>query len=113
MLRIHPTADVASSAQLGEGTVIWDHAKFCEDCIIGGNVIISLGVYVGNAVSIGANSKIQNYALVYEPALLEKGVFVGPGVIRTNNEYPRSVNPDGSQKSGSDWDPVGVVKHQS
>lgn len=109
MPQIHQTADVASSAQIGEGTVIWHYAQVREECAVGENVIIGRGVYVGNRVRIGANSKIQNYALVYEPALLEAGVFIGPGAILTNDEYPRAVNPDGSQKNGSDWNSVGVT----
>ena len=108
MPRIHATADVAGSAQIDDGAVIWHYAQIREDCIIGENVIIGRGVYVGNGVSIGANSKIQNYALIYEPAVIEAGVFIGPGVILTNDEYPRAVNPDSSQKNGSDWNPVGV-----
>jgi UDP-2-acetamido-3-amino-2,3-dideoxy-glucuronate N-acetyltransferase len=109
MLQIHPTADVANSAQIGDGTVIWHYAQVREDCLVGENVVIGRGVYVGNGVRIGPNSKIQNYALLYEPALLEAGVFVGPGTILTNDEYPRAVNPDGTQKKLSDWDPVGVT----
>ena len=109
MRRVHETADIADNAQIGDGTSIWHHAQIREDCIVGENVNIGRGVYVGNGVRIGDNSKIQNYALVYEPALLETGVFIGPGVILTNDEYPRSVNPDGSQKSNNDWIPVGVT----
>lgn len=109
MRRVHQTADIAESAQIGDGTSVWHYAQIREGCIVGENVNIGRGVYVGNGVRIGANSKIQNYALVYEPALLETGVFIGPGVILTNDEYPRSVNPDGSQKSDTDWVPVGVT----
>ena len=109
MTRIHPTADVDETAQVGKGSVIWHYAQLREDCIVGENVIIGRGVYVGNGVSIGSNSKIQNYALVYEPAVLEQGVFVGPGAILTNDEYPRAINRDGSQKSSSDWKPEGVI----
>jgi UDP-2-acetamido-3-amino-2,3-dideoxy-glucuronate N-acetyltransferase len=109
MHRIHATADVSESAHIGAGTVVWHYAQLREDCVVGENVIIGRGVYVGNGVSIGANSKIQNYALIFEPAVLEAGVFIGPGVILTNDEYPRAINPDGSQKSGSDWNPVGVT----
>jgi UDP-2-acetamido-3-amino-2,3-dideoxy-glucuronate N-acetyltransferase len=109
MPRIHATADVAASAQIAEGAAIWHYAQVREDCVIGENVIIGRGAYVGNGVRVGANSKIQNYALVYEPAVLEDGVFIGPGVILTNDEYPRAVNPDGSQKSGSDWEATGVT----
>jgi UDP-2-acetamido-3-amino-2,3-dideoxy-glucuronate N-acetyltransferase len=109
MSQSHPSAEVAGSAQIGEGTVIWHYAQIREDCHIGENVVIGRGVYVGNGVTIGSNTKIQNYALIYEPARLEAGVFVGPGAILTNDEYPRAVNPDGSQKKISDWNPVGVT----
>jgi acetyltransferase-like isoleucine patch superfamily enzyme len=109
MFKIHPTADVANSAQIGQSTVIWHYAQVREDCLVGENVVIGRGVYVGNGVRIGPNSKIQNYALIYEPSLLEAGVFIGPGVILTNDQYPRAVNPDNSKKKLSDWDPVGVT----
>ena len=109
MPRIHATADVAENAQIGKGSAIWHYAQVREDCVIGENVIVGRGAYVGNGVRIGANCKIQNYALVYEPAILEVGVFIGPGAILTNDEYPRAVNPDGSQKSGSDWEATGVT----
>ena len=109
MHRIHQSADIADNAQIGDGTSIWHYSQIREDCIVGENVNIGRGVYVGSGVRIGSNSKIQNYALVYEPAILEAGVFIGPGVILTNDEYPRSVNPDGSQKSNIDWVPEGVT----
>ncbi|HUW88197.1 MAG TPA: acyltransferase [Candidatus Paceibacterota bacterium] len=109
MPHIHPTADVAASAQVGEGVAIWEYAKIRENCVLGENVIIGRGVYVGNGVRIDANCKIQNNALVYEPAMLEAGVFIGPGVILTNDEYPRAVNPDGTQKNSGDWEAIGVI----
>ena len=109
MPRIHPTADVAASVKLGEGVAIWDYAKIREDCVLGDNVIIGRGVYVGNGVHVGSNCKIQNLALVYEPAILEAGVFIGPSVVLTNDEYPRAVNPDGSQKDSGDWQATGVI----
>ena len=107
--RIHATADVAANAKIGAGASIWQYAQVREDCELGENVIVGRGAYIGNGVHVGANSKIQNYALVYEPAFIEAGVFIGPGVILTNDEFPRAVNPDGSQKSGSDWNATGVT----
>ena len=77
--------------------------------MVGENVNIGCGVYIGTGVHIGVNSKIQNYALIYEPPVLEPGVFIGPGVILTDDKYPRAVNPDRSQKSGDDWNLVGVT----
>lgn len=109
MKRVDPTAIVDATAHLSSGVTIWQYAHVREDCVVGQNVVIGRGVYLGNGVKIGANSKIQNYALIYEPAVLESGVFIGPGVILTNDVYPRAINSDGSQKKQSDWDPVGVT----
>ena len=44
---------------------------------------------------VGDSCKLQNYAMVYEPAVLEDGVFVSPGAVFTNDQYPRSVSPEG------------------
>jgi acetyltransferase-like isoleucine patch superfamily enzyme len=57
---------------------------------------------------MGDNCKVQNYALVYEPAELADGVFIGPAVVLTNDTYPRAINSDGTLKSAHDWQPVGV-----
>ena len=70
--------------------------------------MVGRGAYVGTGVQIGDNVKLQNYALVYEPAELGDGVFVGPAVVLTNDHNPRSVDPDGKQKRGGDWEAVGV-----
>lgn len=66
------------------------------------------GAYVGTGCTLGNNVKLQNYALVYEPATLANGVFIGPAAVLTNDEFPRSVDPDGNLKRGADWTPVKV-----
>jgi UDP-2-acetamido-3-amino-2,3-dideoxy-glucuronate N-acetyltransferase len=100
---IHPTADVSPKAIIGQGTRIWHQAQVREDAHIGANCIIGKGVYVDFGVSIGANSKLQNGVCVYHGATIEEGVFLGPGVILTNDRLPRATNPDGSLKSDADW----------
>jgi acetyltransferase-like isoleucine patch superfamily enzyme len=79
---------------------------------MGENCIVGRGAYIGIGVKMGDNCKVQNYALVYEPAELADGVFIGPAVVLTNDEYPRSVNPDGKLKTGQDWPAVGVTVKQ-
>jgi acetyltransferase-like isoleucine patch superfamily enzyme len=109
MAYIADSADVADNAKLGEGTKIWHLAQVREDAEVGANCIVGRGAYIGTGVRMGDNCKIQNYALVYEPAALADGVFVGPAAVLTNDTYPRAVNPDGTAKSASDWEAVGVT----
>lgn len=108
-MRIAESADVDERAKVGEGTSIWHLVQVREDAEIGPGCNIGRGAYVGPGVRIGAHCKLQNYSLVYEPAVLEDGVFIGPAVVLTNDLYPRAVNLDGSPKSAHDWDPVGVT----
>ncbi len=101
-------ANVSTAAKVDESAKIWDFAQIRESAVIGPNVIVGASAYVGPGVRVGANSKIQNCALVYEPASLGEGVFIGPSAILTNDRFPRAINSDRSQKSVSDWAPVGV-----
>jgi acetyltransferase-like isoleucine patch superfamily enzyme len=102
------SADVHPSAVVDQDSTIWDLAQVRENAEIASGVVIGRGAYIGIGVRVGTNSKIQNYALVYEPADIGAGVFIGPAAVLTNDQRPRAVNPDGSLKSLSDWDPVGV-----
>ena len=106
---IHSTAEVAPSATLGEGVTVWQGVHIREGASIGSESTIGRGAYIGPGVAIGVRCKVQNYALVYEPAKVADGVFIGPGVVFTNDRHPRAVNPDGSMKSAADWEPVGVT----
>jgi UDP-2-acetamido-3-amino-2,3-dideoxy-glucuronate N-acetyltransferase len=105
---VHDTADVASTASIGAGSKIWHYAQVREDARIGENCIVGRGAYIGTGVELGDNCKVQNYALVYEPAKLARGVFIGPAVVLTNDHFPRAINADGTPKSADDWHPVGV-----
>lgn len=107
-VRIAPSADVSTDAVIGDGTSIWHLAQVREGAELGENCIVGRGAYVGTGVRIGRNCKIQNYALVYEPAALGDGVFIGPAVVLTNDAYPRAITPAGELKSADDWEAVGV-----
>ena len=103
--------DVSPAANVEPSAKVWDNAQVREGAQIGSNCIIGRGAYIGAGVVNGKNCKIQNHAMIYEPAVLKDGVFVGPNVVLTNDHYPRAINPDGSIKSASDWEPTGVTIH--
>jgi acetyltransferase-like isoleucine patch superfamily enzyme len=103
------TADVDPRADVGSGTTVWHLAQIREDAQVGTGCIIGRGAYIGPGVVVGDNVKLQNYALVYEPARLEDGVFIGPGAVLANDTYPRSVDISGKLKRSDDWHAEGVV----
>ncbi len=108
-VRLQPSADVSPEAEIGDGSSVWHLAQVREGAVLGGNCIVGRGAYVGTGVRMGDNCKLQNYALVYEPAVLEDGVFVGPAVVLTNDHYPRVGQPRRTLKRGDDWEAVGVT----
>jgi acetyltransferase-like isoleucine patch superfamily enzyme len=105
---IHETADVSLDAVVDRSAFIWHLAQVREHASIGADSSVGRGAYIGVGVVIGASCKIQNAAMLYEPAVVEDGVFIGPGVIFTNDRFPRAVGRSGRRVSASEWEPVGV-----
>ena len=106
--RISASADVDSRAVVGDGTAVWHLAQVREGAILGRDCVVGRGAYVGPGVHIADAVKVQNFALVYEPATIDYGAFIGPAAVLTNDLYPRAVDPDGTPKRAGDWTPVGV-----
>jgi UDP-2-acetamido-3-amino-2,3-dideoxy-glucuronate N-acetyltransferase len=108
-VRVAATADVADTACIGAGSRVWQLAQVEERARLGRSCTVGRGAYIGPGVVVGDNVKIQNYALVYAPAVVEHGVFIGPAVVLTNDLHPRSVDAAGRVKTGEGWTPVGVT----
>ena len=100
---IHPTADISREARIGQKVKIWHQAQIREKVSIGDNCIIAKNVYIDKEVRIGDNCKIQNNSSIYHGGTLEKGVFIGPHCILTNDRYPRAINSDQNIKNDNDW----------
>ncbi len=94
---IHETAAVHESATIGAGTKVWDYVKIREGATIGVNCTIGRLCYVDYGVSIGSGVKLQNGIDVWHGVTLEDQVFVGPGVLFTNDRFPRAALWDDSR----------------
>lgn len=105
---ISESSEIGSDVNISENANVWSLSQLRDGVNISAGVVIGRGVYIGEGVTIGAYSKIQNYALIYEPAEIGTGVFIGPSAVLTNDLWPRAINPDGTPKSSTDWEPVGV-----
>lgn len=100
---IHPSAELGEGVQVGDGTKVWHFVQIRPRVHIGDNCILGRDVYIDEDVRIGNNVKIQNRVSIYKDCILEDGVFVGPHVVFTNDQFPRAINPDGTLKSAEDW----------
>jgi UDP-2-acetamido-3-amino-2,3-dideoxy-glucuronate N-acetyltransferase len=75
-------------------------------CSIGDETKIGTFVEIQKNVIVGSRCKISSHSFLCEGVVLEDEVFVGHGVMFTNDLYPRASNEDGSLKTESDWDAV-------
>jgi|TARA_B110000037_G_C16891693_1_gene412449 acetyltransferase-like isoleucine patch superfamily enzyme len=89
---IHKTAEVSNKAKIGNNNYVWNNAQIREKVKIGNKNIISKDVYIDKNVKIGNNCKIQNSAQIYDGVTIKNNVFIGPGVIFTNDLFPRAVD---------------------
>jgi UDP-2-acetamido-3-amino-2,3-dideoxy-glucuronate N-acetyltransferase len=106
---VRPPAVIEPGAVVGEGTIIWDLSHIRKDAVIGGDCTIGRNVFIDAGVVIGDRCKVQNNALIYAPAVVHDGVFIGPGVIVTNDRNPRAVTDTFEPKSADHWTANGVV----
>jgi acetyltransferase-like isoleucine patch superfamily enzyme len=72
-------------------------------CSIGDETRIGTFVEVQRGASIGRRCKIQSHSFICEGVEIADEVFVGHGVMFTNDRHPAAVNADGSLKGGDDW----------
>ena len=95
---------ITPDVKLGTGAVIF-HPNLVNlyGCSIGAGSKIGTFVEIQKNASIGDNCKISSHSFICEGVTIEDGVFVGHGVMFTNDPYPRAVNADGSLQSATDW----------
>jgi UDP-2-acetamido-3-amino-2,3-dideoxy-glucuronate N-acetyltransferase len=107
---------IASNVKLDESCVI-HHRDLVNlyGCTIGAGTRIGTFVEIQKNVAVGKDCKISSHSFLCEGVTLEDGVFIGHGVMFTNDVYPRAVNPDGSLQTEADWvvTPTLVKRHAS
>lgn len=95
---------VADNVRLGVGVNIF-HRDLVNlyGCAIGDETKIGTFVEIQKNATIGARCKISSHSFICEGVTIEDEVFVGHGVMFTNDRYPRATNGDGSLQSPADW----------
>jgi acetyltransferase-like isoleucine patch superfamily enzyme len=72
-------------------------------CVIGAQTKIGPFVEIQAGAVVGARCKIGSHSFLCEGVTLEDDVFVGHGVMFTNDAYPAASNPDRTPKRKGDW----------
>src|SRR3982751_2404117 len=91
-----------SNVTLGEDVKIYSFVN-AYGCEIGDETRVGAFVEIQKGVKIGCRCKISSHSFLCEGVLIEDNVFVGHGVMFTNDKFPRAVNADGSAQSERDW----------
>jgi acetyltransferase-like isoleucine patch superfamily enzyme len=79
-------AVVFAGAELADGVILGDQSFVRERARIGAGATVGRGSVVEPAVRIGARSRVQTNVYLTFGTLLEEDVFVGPGVVTTNDD---------------------------
>ena len=95
---------ITNDVQIGDGVTIY-HPDLVNlyGCTIGFGTKIGTFVEIQKGACIGANCKISSHTFICEGVEIEDGVFIGHGVMFTNDIYPRAVTEKGTLQTETDW----------
>jgi UDP-2-acetamido-3-amino-2,3-dideoxy-glucuronate N-acetyltransferase len=91
-----------NNVSLGKGTRIFNFVN-AYGCSIDDNSKIGAFVEIQKGASIGKNCKISSHTFICEGVHIEDNVFIGHGVMFTNDLFPKATNSDGSPQTEADW----------
>lgn len=92
-------AIVLAGAKIGRDSIIGDQAFVRERCAIGAGSLVGRGSVVDNDVVLGARVRVQSNVYLTAFTRVEDDVFVGPGVV-TTNDHTMARHPPGMEIAG-------------
>lgn len=78
-------------------------------CRIGDSSRIGPFVEIQKNAVVGARCKISSHSFLCEGVVIEDEVFIGHGVMFTNDLYPRATTGGGAPQTEADWDVVPTI----
>jgi UDP-2-acetamido-3-amino-2,3-dideoxy-glucuronate N-acetyltransferase len=95
---------VAPDVVLGDGVRIFQPELVnLYGCTIGSETKIGAFVEIQKNAFIGSRCKISSHSFICEGVTVEDEVFIGHGVMFTNDMYPRATGPAGELQTEADW----------
>ena len=81
---------IGNNVRLGENVKIWNFTYVGDNTVIGDNTKVGSLVHIDYGVRIGRDCKIEGMAYIPPLTVIRDRVFIGPGVIFTNDPFPMS-----------------------
>jgi UDP-2-acetamido-3-amino-2,3-dideoxy-glucuronate N-acetyltransferase len=72
-------------------------------CSIGADTRIGTFVEIQSGAVIGSRCKISSHSFICEGITIEDEVFIGHGVMFTNDKFPRATTESGELQTSDDW----------
>jgi len=96
---------IKDNVELGDGVSIY-HPDLVNlyGCKIGANSKIGTFVEIQKGATVGSLCKISSHTFICEGVDIGDGVFVGHGVMFTNDTYPKAVDKEGNLQTEADWE---------
>lgn len=95
---------ITDSVVMGEGVQVFQPALVnLYGCSIGAGTRIGAFVEIQKNARIGPRCKISSHSFVCEGVHIDEEVFIGHGVMFTNDTYPRATNGHGALQTEADW----------
>ncbi len=95
---------VADSVKLGVGVAIpQPDLVNLYGCTVGDGTRVGPFVEIQRNAHIGARCKISSHSFICEGVTIEDEVFIGHGVMFTNDLFPRATTEDGQLQGDADW----------
>ena len=101
---------IAKNVQfLGEAQIPQPDLVNLYGCVIGADTKIGTFVEIQKGATVGARCKISSHSFLCEGVTLGDGVFIGHGVMFTNDPYPKAVDDGGELLTEAGWTVVPTV----
>jgi UDP-2-acetamido-3-amino-2,3-dideoxy-glucuronate N-acetyltransferase len=95
---------IAADVQLAQDVLIFQPDLVnLYGCRVGAKTRIGAFVEIQKNASVGERCKISSHTFICEGVAIEDEVFIGHGVMFTNDPYPHAVNEDGTLQTDADW----------
>jgi acetyltransferase-like isoleucine patch superfamily enzyme len=97
-----------NNVQLGKNVKIFNFVN-AYGCSIDEGTKVGAFVEIQKGATIGKNCKISSHTFICEGVHIDDNVFVGHGVMFTNDLFPRATNLDGSAQTEGDWTMIETI----